>query len=441
MIVAVIALQSARHIPNLRGTGCGDLEEITNSVASCSLSGIPTLCQNRKGWATRHLIQKGGVTIVYDGDGNRVSETVGSVTTTYLVDTVNPTGYAQVVDELQNGTVSRTYAYGLERIDQDQLLNGTWTASFYGYDGHGSVRQLTNSSGNVTDSYDYDAFGNLINQTGSTPNNYLFAGEQYDPSLGLYYNRARYLNTTTGRFWSMDTDEGQSNDPISLHKYLYTGSNPVDHVDPTGHEIDSVSTFAAAALAVTIFTMAVLQTQPIKNAIANSLYAATTGAGELYDITTAAAGEAMAEAELAIQSLYFSIYDAITKAQAQVKAQAQSLRKKLEDIKVVPISATAMPKIAAHIAAAQLSGYPMELNRTTPEQAALNRAAALAGLPSVSPLSWDEYPFASSVQGGVGASVAPVPVMEQWIQGGTIAASYSAEGINVGDPYWVVVIP
>jgi RHS repeat-associated protein len=56
--------------------------------------------------------------------------------------------------------------------------------------------------------YDYDAFGNLIHSTGTTPNNYLFAGEQFDPDLGLYYNRARYLNTANGRFWSMDTYEG-----------------------------------------------------------------------------------------------------------------------------------------------------------------------------------------------------------------------------------------
>ncbi len=47
-----------------------------------------------------HLIAHGGVTVAYDGDGNRVSETVGGVTTNYLVDTQNPTGYAQVVDEL-----------------------------------------------------------------------------------------------------------------------------------------------------------------------------------------------------------------------------------------------------------------------------------------------------------------------------------------------------
>jgi len=55
---------------------------------------------------------------------------------------------------------------------------------------------------------DYDAFGNLIHSNGSTPNSYLCSGEQYDPDLHLYYNRARYLNVSTGRFWSLDTLEG-----------------------------------------------------------------------------------------------------------------------------------------------------------------------------------------------------------------------------------------
>jgi hypothetical protein len=42
-----------------------------------------------------YLIQKVGVTIVYDGDGNRVAKTVNGVMTRYLVDAKNPTGYAQ----------------------------------------------------------------------------------------------------------------------------------------------------------------------------------------------------------------------------------------------------------------------------------------------------------------------------------------------------------
>jgi RHS repeat-associated protein len=188
-----------------------------------------------------HLIQHGYMTFVYDGDGNRVAKTVGGVTTTYLVDTLNPTGYAQVLDELQSNTVARSYTWGLQLVSESQLVAATppanpWQTSWYGLDGHGSVRYLTNSTGAVTDTYDYDAFGNLINSTGSTANNYLFAGEQFDPNLGLYYNRARYLDVQLGRFWGMDTSRGDIHDPLSLHRYLYSSANPVNRIDPSGND-------------------------------------------------------------------------------------------------------------------------------------------------------------------------------------------------------------
>ena len=79
-----------------------------------------------------HLMSMNGsqVTIVYDGDGNRVAKTVNGVTTYFLVDDLNPTGYAQVVEELAaNGTVERQYTYGLQRISENQQINNTWTPS------------------------------------------------------------------------------------------------------------------------------------------------------------------------------------------------------------------------------------------------------------------------------------------------------------------------
>jgi RHS repeat-associated protein len=138
-----------------------------------------------------------------------LQETVAGVTTSYLVADQNLIGYTQVMDELKGGAVSRTYSYGLSLIHERQIIAGASTTSFYGYDGHGSVF-LTSSTGSVTDTYDYDAFGSLISSTGSTPNNYLFAGEQFDPLLGIYYNRARDYDQRRGRFWTMDTWEGMS---------------------------------------------------------------------------------------------------------------------------------------------------------------------------------------------------------------------------------------
>jgi RHS repeat-associated protein len=190
------------------------------------------------------LVAAGGVLLVYDADGNRVEETVAGVAASYLVADQNLTGYAQVMDELQGGAVSRTYTYGLSLISESQTLAGVSSSSFYGYDGHGSVRYLTSSTGAVTDTYDYDAFGNLISSTGSTPNNYLFAGEQFDPALGIYYNRARYYDQRQGRVWSMDTWEGSSGSPISLHKYLYASINPINRIDRNGHEDADLSSFS-----------------------------------------------------------------------------------------------------------------------------------------------------------------------------------------------------
>ncbi|MFZ0808006.1 MAG: RHS repeat-associated core domain-containing protein [Candidatus Sulfotelmatobacter sp.] len=172
----------------------------------------------------------------YDGDGNRVAETVGSTTTKYLVDTLNPTGYSQVVDEVVNGSVTRTFTYGLRPISENQLVGSTWTPSFYGYDGHGNVRFLANTAGTLSDNYQFDAFGMSIATSGSTSNPYRYSGERFDSALNLYHLRARYYNMLTGRFETMDPYAGKVTDPRTLHRYVYSANNPVNLVDPTGRD-------------------------------------------------------------------------------------------------------------------------------------------------------------------------------------------------------------
>ena len=91
------------------------------------------------------------VYLVYNGDGSRVKKTVGSVTTYYLVDDRNPSGYPQVLEEWTAiggvTNLSRIYNWGLSLVSQ--TIPGAST-NFFGFDGHGSTRFLTGLNGNIT---------------------------------------------------------------------------------------------------------------------------------------------------------------------------------------------------------------------------------------------------------------------------------------------------
>jgi RHS repeat-associated protein len=178
---------------------------------------------------------------------------------------LNPTGFPQVFDELTYNpddpefvtpSVSGSYVYGHVALSERQWLGSNWVTSFFGCDGAQSVRYLTDSQGQVTDTFDYDAYGNLLSRGGSTPNIYLYQGEQFDPDLGLYYMRSRYADPDRGRFWSMDSFEGFGEDPASLHAYTWNQNDPVNRRDPSGHDStlaetsvgESVSAIDSAAL-------------------------------------------------------------------------------------------------------------------------------------------------------------------------------------------------
>ena len=212
--------------------------------------------------AENRLISRGAgqITIGYDEDGHRVFETSGGATTVYLVDDRNPTGYSQVLAEYPGGPAASsanaptvTYTYGLELICQNR--NGV--VRFYAYDGQGSVRLLTDatttptgggtSSGTataVTDTYDYDAYGQLLAQTGNTSNNYRYTGQQWDPALGMYHLRARYYQPGICRLWTMDNCEGNPEQPSTKNAYAYAQADPLNAFDPSGH--NAVSLRAAA---------------------------------------------------------------------------------------------------------------------------------------------------------------------------------------------------
>jgi RHS repeat-associated protein len=174
----------------------------------------------------------------YDDDGLRTSATTAGATTSFLLDK-NRANTQVVLERTASAFVD--YTYGHRLISQNRTGFGS---RFYLSDGQLSTRQLVSQTGLVTDTYTYDAFGELLASTVTTPNNYRYAGEQFDPNSNFYYLRARYYNQATGRFNTTDPLEGSINSPLSLHRYLYADSDPVNKIDPSGREPISLATVA-----------------------------------------------------------------------------------------------------------------------------------------------------------------------------------------------------
>ena len=113
----------------------------------------------------------------------------------------------------------------------DETLSRTDSTGSYSYltDNLDSTLALTNSSGAISTSYNYEPYGNTT-QTGSASTNALqYSGREND-GTGLYYNRARYYSPGYGRFIGED--------PIGLlggiNNYAYADGDPIDFYDPYG---------------------------------------------------------------------------------------------------------------------------------------------------------------------------------------------------------------
>ncbi|MGI6161076.1 MAG: RHS repeat-associated core domain-containing protein [Christensenellales bacterium] len=112
---------------------------------------------------------------------------------------------------------------------------------FYHYDMRGSTSAIIQPDGTLVKGYSYDEFGEL-EQSGASDflNEVTFTGSVTDKSTGLQYMNARYYQPSTGRFISQDAYSGNPYDPWTQHLYAYTGNNPVNYIDPTGHSMESL---------------------------------------------------------------------------------------------------------------------------------------------------------------------------------------------------------
>jgi RHS repeat-associated protein len=108
----------------------------------------------------------------------------------------------------------------------------------------GSVTSLSSTTSALSNTYTYDAFGNLVTSTGSLGNSLQYTGRESDPETGLRYYRARYYSSDVGRFINED--------PLGfnggVNYYDYVENNPTGHIDPFGVQANPDSTFCKRLL-------------------------------------------------------------------------------------------------------------------------------------------------------------------------------------------------
>jgi RHS repeat-associated protein len=211
------------------------------------------------------LTNTSNTSYVYNSNGNMVSKTIGANTTQFYWDYENrlkqvilPSGQNVVYKydafgrrterNVNNSTSWTKFTYDGQDVILDQNSDGTSVtylngvgidnklrqtvngqAQYFLSDHLGSTNALTDATGAVIASTNYDSFGNATNA--SFPTRYQYTGREFDSLTGLQYSRARWYDANLGRFISEDPIGFRGGD---INLFGYVKNNPIRYNDPWG---------------------------------------------------------------------------------------------------------------------------------------------------------------------------------------------------------------
>jgi len=238
----------------------GEFSELTKTTKNGS-DHISYTYNDRGGQETQNEVVDWGTRTTdynYDAAGNLQSTVIhrnggGTKTTAHFYN-----GMEQRIRLIDEGHITKFYYSGTSvlfttsesnaKITENILdLNGQIITSkrfegdyadkyyFYNHDIRGSVTSIVDKNFVSMQNYTYDDFGKATLTGDSTfINEVKFTGAVSD-STGLYCMNARFYNPSTGRFLTQDTYKGNAWEPWSQNLYTYCGNNPINYIDPTGH--------------------------------------------------------------------------------------------------------------------------------------------------------------------------------------------------------------
>jgi RHS repeat-associated protein len=242
-------------------------------------SGTQTLAWNASGTLTGVDTSTGSTaaSYVYDAHGNLFSDTAGTATTVYLPGeqlTINTSG----------NTLSGVRTYSLPG-GTTAVRTGSGTA--YGFeiasDQHGTNTLYLNNTAQSPTWRQFDPFGNARGTTpasGTFPGNRGLLNDPVDSATGLTNIGARWYDSSTGTFVSIDPAL-ETSSQLQLNGYTYAGMNPVDSSDPSGLMICADDGPCGSVQAVEQYAAA--QEQAAAAAAAAAASAAAAAAAEVAD--------------------------------------------------------------------------------------------------------------------------------------------------------------
>jgi RHS repeat-associated protein len=136
----------------------------------------------------------------------------------------------------ENGSIDQWNIYGMDNIG---FIDGNEDIRFYMKDHLGSIRAVTDVSGNVVSSQDYDAWGYLLENRvyDSDVSVYKFTSKERDDESKYDYFGARYYDARVGRWGSIDPLLEKHFD---FTPYNYALNNSLFYIDPDGKQVSKL---------------------------------------------------------------------------------------------------------------------------------------------------------------------------------------------------------